>query len=213
MNAGRSADPARRALLGLVGQTIGRSISPAMQEAAGAALGLDVRYHLIEADVLGFGAADLRRVLDGVRLLGGGLGVLLKVGGRMSVVMLLPSLALSTVTGLNVFVSIGLMGIVTTIYAMEGGFEAVIWTDVMQVGVTCGGVLVALYFLWGGVDGGFGALSRSSSIGPVFVFGASFSSTSSASCVFLDSSVAVTNIDLSRGTFCTFYVCRKAGGY
>ncbi|MFI5337955.1 MAG: hypothetical protein ACHQ5A_14290, partial [Opitutales bacterium] len=65
-----------------------------------------------------------------VRLLGAGLGILLSVGGRMSVVMLLPSLALSTVTGLNVYLSILLMGTVTTIYAMEGGFEAVIWTDV-----------------------------------------------------------------------------------
>lgn len=89
-----------------------------------------------------------------VRLLGAALGVLLKVGGRMSVVMLLPSLALSTVTGLNVYVSILLMGVVTTIYAMEGGFEAVVWTDVMQVIVTYGGVAVALFFLARGVDGG-----------------------------------------------------------
>jgi SSS family transporter len=93
-----------------------------------------------------------------VRLLGAGLGVLLKVGGRMSVVMLLPSLALSTVTGLNVYLSILLMGVVTTIYAMEGGFEAVIWTDVMQVGVTYGGVAVALFFLARGVDGGLAGI-------------------------------------------------------
>ena len=95
-----------------------------------------------------------RRFDRRVRLLGAGLGVLLKVGGRMSVVMLLPSLALSTVTGLNVYASILLMGTVTTIYAMEGGFEAVIWTDVLQVGVTYGGVAVALFFLSRGVDGG-----------------------------------------------------------
>lgn len=93
-----------------------------------------------------------------VRLLGGALGVLLKVGGRMSVVMLLPALALSTVTGLNVYVSILLMGVVTTIYAMEGGFEAVIWTDVMQVGVTVGGVAVALVYMAQGVDGGFAGI-------------------------------------------------------
>jgi len=40
-----------------------------------------------------------------------GLAVLLKICGRMSVVMLLPSLALSTVTGLNVYLSIALMGV------------------------------------------------------------------------------------------------------
>lgn len=93
-----------------------------------------------------------------VRLLGSGLAVLLKLGGRMSVVMLLPALALSTVTGLNVYLSILLMGLVTTLYAMEGGFEAVVWTDVMQVVVTYGGIGVALYFLAGGVEGGLGGI-------------------------------------------------------
>jgi SSS family transporter len=96
-----------------------------------------------------------------VRLLGAGLGVLLKLGGRMSVVMLLPSLALSTVTGLNVYASILLMGVVTTLYAMEGGFEAVIWTDVLQVAVTYGGVAVALFYLAGGVEGGLGGVIAS----------------------------------------------------
>lgn len=99
-----------------------------------------------------------RRFDRRVRLLGAGLGVLLKVGGRMSVVMLLPSLALSTVTGLNVYLSILLMGVVTTIYAMEGGFEAVIWTDVLQVIVTYGGVMLALGCLASGVDGGLGGI-------------------------------------------------------
>jgi len=91
-----------------------------------------------------------------VRLLGAGLGVLLKVGGRMSVVMLLPALALATVTGMNVYVIILLMGIVTTIYAMEGGFEAVVWTDVMQSAVMLGGVALAVYLIVAGVPGGFG---------------------------------------------------------
>ncbi|WP_438482229.1 sodium:solute symporter [Oleiharenicola lentus] len=93
-----------------------------------------------------------------VRLLGSGLAVLLKLFGRMSVVMLLPALALSTVTGLNVYLSILLMGVVTTIYAMEGGFDAVIWTDVMQVVVTYGGVVIALFFLASGVDGGLAGI-------------------------------------------------------
>lgn len=60
----------RRALLGLIGAKIGRSISPAMHEAAGAAIGIDVRYHLIDSDELGFGTADLPSILDGVRRLG-----------------------------------------------------------------------------------------------------------------------------------------------
>lgn len=99
-----------------------------------------------------------RRFDRRVQLLGAGLGILLKVGGRMSVVMLLPSLALSTVTGLDVYASILLMGGVTTLYAMEGGFEAVIWTDVMQVAVTIGGVGVALACIARGVDGGLAGI-------------------------------------------------------
>ena len=55
-----------------------------------------------------------------VRLLGAGLAVLRKIGGRMSIVMLLPAIALSTVTGLNVYASILVMGLVTTFYALEG---------------------------------------------------------------------------------------------
>ncbi len=97
-----------------------------------------------------------------VRLLGAALGILLKVGGRMSVVMLLPALALSTVTGFDKYASVLLMGAVTTIYAMEGGFEAVVWTDVMQVGVTVGGVVVALVFMEHGVDGGFAGMIAAS---------------------------------------------------
>lgn len=95
-----------------------------------------------------------RRFSRPVRLLGAGLAVLLKICGRMSVVMLLPALALATVTGLNVYLSILLMGLITTVYAMEGGFEAVVWTDVLQVSVTFGGVALAIAYMAQGVDGG-----------------------------------------------------------
>jgi SSS family transporter len=99
-----------------------------------------------------------RRFNRTVRWLGAALAVLLKVCGRMSVVMLLPALALATVTGLNVYVSIIVMGLVTTLYAMEGGFEAVVWTDVMQVAVTFGGVATALWFMAHGVTGGLAGI-------------------------------------------------------
>jgi SSS family solute:Na+ symporter len=99
-----------------------------------------------------------RRFDRRTRFFGAGLALVLKVVGRMSIVMLLPALALATVTGLNVYVSILLMGAVTTIYAMEGGFEAVIWTDVMQTCVTVGGVAIALRHIATGVPGGFGGI-------------------------------------------------------
>ncbi|OAM89633.1 sodium/solute symporter [Termitidicoccus mucosus] len=95
-----------------------------------------------------------RRFDKRVQLLGAALGVMLKIGGRMSVVLLLPALALSTVTGLNVYVSILLMGVVTTIYAVEGGFEAVVWTDFIQAIVVFGGVIVSIVYVSMGVEGG-----------------------------------------------------------
>ena len=121
-----------------------------------------------------------------VRLLGAGLAILLKVGGRMSVVMLLPALALSTVTGFNVYASILLMGLVTTVYAMEGGFEAVVWTDVMQVGVTVGGVLVALGCMARGVDGGFaGMIDASAAAGKFHVVSTAWDLTQPTVAVFV----------------------------
>jgi len=59
-----------RALLGLIGARIERSISPAMHEAAGRALEIDVRYHLIDAHVIGFGPDALPQLLAGVKLAG-----------------------------------------------------------------------------------------------------------------------------------------------
>lgn len=89
-----------------------------------------------------------------VRLIVAGLGALLKVFGRSSVIMVLPALALSAATGINVYVSIALMGIVTTLYSTKGGFAAVVWTDVIQVAVMVGGVALMIGYAAVGVDGG-----------------------------------------------------------
>jgi shikimate dehydrogenase len=55
-------------LLGLIGAPISHSASPAMHEAAAAALNIDARYHLI--DVADAGEEKLRQMLHGVRALG-----------------------------------------------------------------------------------------------------------------------------------------------
>jgi SSS family transporter len=52
--------------------------------------------------------------------------------GRAAVVLVLPAIAIATTTGLNVYVSVVVMGILTTIYTTLGGFKAVIWTEVFQ---------------------------------------------------------------------------------
>ena len=98
-----------------------------------------------------------------VRTLGAGLAMVLSIFGRSSVVLLLPAMALSTVTGMSVYLSIVLMGLVTTYYSMAGGFAAVIWTDVIQFAAMMGGVVAILCYALGGVpDGIAGVFSAGS---------------------------------------------------
>ncbi|MCP4256607.1 MAG: sodium/solute symporter [Planctomycetes bacterium] len=78
--------------------------------------------------------------------------------GRMGIVVLLPALALSAVTGINVFVCIAVIGLLSTLYTVLGGIEAVIWTDVLQAIVLTGGALVALAIVISRLDGGVGEL-------------------------------------------------------
>lgn len=99
-----------------------------------------------------------RRFNRAVRLLGASIMVLSQIGGRLSIVMLLPSMAFSAVTGLNVHVSIALMGSVTLIYCLEGGMKAVVWTDVLQFFLMYGGIAIALMAIAAEVPGGFGGI-------------------------------------------------------
>ncbi len=73
---------------------------------------------------------------------------------RVAIVLFLPSLALNAVTGMDIYLCIVLMGVVTIAYCTMGGIEAVVWGDVIQGFVLVGGAFVALgYMIWG-VDGG-----------------------------------------------------------
>ena len=63
---------------------------------------------------------------------------------RVAVVVYLPALALTAVTGMNVYLLVGLMGLLCIIYTVLGGIEAVIWTDVLQVIVLTVGALFCL---------------------------------------------------------------------
>lgn len=89
-----------------------------------------------------------------LRLLGS-LSFILFQLGRMGIVLLLPALALSAVTGLNLFLCIGLMGLLSTLYTVLGGMEAVIWTDVIQVFVLLGGAIAALFIIANDLPEGF----------------------------------------------------------
>lgn len=94
-----------------------------------------------------------------VRMMASLICIVQHLAGRMSVVLLLPALALSAVTGVGVTTSVLVMGIITTIYTVLGGMKAVIWTDVLQVFVMVGGALFAITWMVHGA-GGFGEVVR-----------------------------------------------------
>lgn len=83
-----------------------------------------------------------------IRMLSSALCIVMQIGSRMSVILFLPALAISTITGVDVVWSIMLMGVFTIIYSTVGGSKAVIWTDVVQVIVMFGGALFAIGFIF-----------------------------------------------------------------
>ena len=75
---------------------------------------------------------------------------------RMAIVLYLPSLALTAVTGIDIYLCIVLMGLVTIVYCTMGGVEAVIWGDVIQGLILVFGAIFAVVYLAVGTEGGIG---------------------------------------------------------
>ena len=61
--------------------------------------------------------------------------------GRTAVILYLSSLLLSSFIAVDIRMLIIVIGIVTIIYTLMGGMEAVIWTDVMQSVIMIGGII------------------------------------------------------------------------
>jgi SSS family solute:Na+ symporter len=95
-----------------------------------------------------------------IRMLSSGLFMLTQLGSRMSVILFLPSLAISTITGVPVTWSILLMGVFTICYTALGGMKAVVWTDIVQLVVKMGGALFAIGFIVWSLDGGVAEFVR-----------------------------------------------------
>ena len=66
---------------------------------------------------------------------------------RMALVLFLPSLAMTAVTGIDIYVCIVVMAVVTIIYCTMGGVEAVVWGDVVQGIILVGGAFLAAAYL------------------------------------------------------------------
>lgn len=90
------------------------------------------------------------------RLLASGLFIIFMVA-RMALVLYLPSLALTAVTGIDINTCILLMGLITILYCTMGGVEAVIWGDVVQGIILIGGAFFAAGYLLLNTKGGVGA--------------------------------------------------------
>ena len=68
---------------------------------------------------------------------------------RISMIQYLVSLLMHTLTGWSVPVCLLLGSAVTAYYTIVGGFEAVVWTDVIQsVILTAGGILILMTIIW-----------------------------------------------------------------
>ena len=93
-----------------------------------------------------------------IRSLASALCIAVQIGSRMSVILFLPSLAISTIMGIDVAWSILAMGVFTMIYTAMGGMKAVIWTDFVQLIVKMGGILFAIGFVVYMLHGGVGEL-------------------------------------------------------
>ncbi|XP_037075870.1 sodium-coupled monocarboxylate transporter 1-like [Pollicipes pollicipes] len=62
----------------------------------------------------------------------------------MAIVVYAPSLALSQVTGINVYLSVCVIFFVCIIYTTLGGMKAVLWTDTVQVVIMFGAMLAVI---------------------------------------------------------------------
>ncbi len=74
---------------------------------------------------------------------------------RLGVVLYAASLALHVVLGVDILTVMLVLGIVSTFYTMLGGFEAVIWSELLQVVILFAGAAVLVPMALNLVDGGF----------------------------------------------------------
>ena len=95
-----------------------------------------------------------RRFNATTRLMASALFIIFMVA-RMALVLYLPSLALTAVTGIDIYICIVLMAAITILYCTMGGVEAVVWGDVVQGFILVGGAIFAVVYLVIGTDGGF----------------------------------------------------------
>ena len=87
-----------------------------------------------------------RRFNSATRLMASILFIVFMVA-RTALVLFLPSLAMTAVTGIDIYICIALMALITILYCTMGGVEAVVWGDVIQGIILVGGAILAAVYL------------------------------------------------------------------
>ncbi|MEX2235725.1 MAG: sodium/solute symporter [Cyclobacteriaceae bacterium] len=88
----------------------------------------------------------------------GSLSFILYQLGRMGIVLFLPAAAIASVTGIDIYSLIAIMGVICILYTVMGGIEAVIWADVIQVVILVGGAILCLVIGIWHVEGGLASV-------------------------------------------------------
>ncbi len=92
---------------------------------------------------------------------------------RLATILYLIGLAMAEMTGFPLFWIIAVTGVVVAFYTVFGGFEAVIWTDVVQTVLLLGGGILCFLIIGWRMPGGFaqifeiGTEYRKFSLGPM----------------------------------------------
>jgi SSS family transporter len=98
----------------------------------------------------------LERRFDGKTRALTGFLFLVSRGMGAGIILYAPAIVLSVILGWDERLTILVMAFVTVAYTMAGGITAVIWTDVVQMLMVCGGIAVALAALFANLPEGVG---------------------------------------------------------
>src|SRR5262249_50319480 len=81
-----------------------------------------------------------------------------RICGHIGLAVYAPALAIMSITGWPLWLSVLFTGIAATLYTTLGGMKAVIWTDTIQFVILCGGIVLVLVLAVGEVPGGLPAV-------------------------------------------------------
>lgn len=82
-----------------------------------------------------------------LRIFSSGVTILYNLVGKQAVVILLPALVMQQMLGLPPIAGVVIIGVLTTVYTMIGGFRAVVWTDLVQCFIMLGGAVVGGWWI------------------------------------------------------------------